>query len=60
MLTDVDADKFVAALRAVARDDETLAGQLDRVGDDHAIAERLRSDAEAADVVTAFVKKIGG
>ncbi len=60
MLTNVDADKFVAALRMVARDDETLAGQLDRIGDDRTIAERLRSDAEAPTVVTAFFKKSGG
>ena len=59
MLTDAEANKFVACLRTLSRDDEALAGQLDRIGDDAAISDKLRSDASAGAVVAAFLKKIG-
>lgn len=59
MLTAAKANKFVACLRTLSRDDETLAGQLDRIGDDAVIADILRSDASASAVVAAFFKKIG-
>lgn len=59
MLTAAEANKFVACLRTLSRDDEALSGQLDQIGDDAAISDKLRSDASASAVVAAFFKKIG-
>ena len=59
MLTAAEVNKFVACLRTLSIDDETLAGQLDRIGDDAAISDKLRSDASAGAVVAAFFRKIG-
>lgn len=59
MLTAAEANKFVTCLRTLSRDDETFAGQLDRIGDNAAISDKLRSDASASAVVAAFFEKIG-